>query len=84
MYYTIDPGKRQRVNMYMPPNHKEFWEKLNEIVERDCPNASPQVRAQYARGLFGSWLARLAATDWMIRHELEQRLDRSRSKTRKR
>jgi hypothetical protein len=66
--------------MKMGKEAKKAWDQLEEIVQNSCPNASPQVQAQYARGLYGAILARLASQDWIIRDEIQRRLDESRAK----
>jgi hypothetical protein len=68
--------------MKMGKEAKKAWDQLEEIVQNSCPDAAPQVQAQYARGLYGAILARLASQDWIIRDEIQRRLEQSRDRRR--
>ena len=64
-----------------PKTHlEEIQKELDELLEL-CYKGDKMESLIYQRGLLSGWLARLAATDYIVHNEIKERLYNAKRKT---
>jgi hypothetical protein len=64
-----------------PKTHlEEIQQELDELLEL-CYTGDKTEKLIYQRGLLSGWLARLAATDYIVHNEIKDRLYNAKRKT---
>jgi len=64
-----------------PKTHlEEIQQEIDELLEL-CYKGDKMESLIYQRGLLSGWLARLAATDYIVHNEIKDRLEQAKRKT---
>jgi hypothetical protein len=64
-----------------PKTHlEEIQQEIDELLEL-CYKGDKMESLIYQRGLLSGWLARLAATDYIVHNEIKERLYNAKRKT---